>query len=584
MARKNNTFEGSSNGTTITTGNSDAGSGDAFNVVTINSPGTVTYDSSTASDGAYSAHVTGDTASTVFVSWNGYADSAGAMRFTFKLNSIPSGTVFIGRIMANADASRSAQVAVNSSAQLLVADAAGTTKATFTGVTLSTSVWYEAELESIIGGTTTTGTINCRLRTAADPNTILASYASGATVNAGTTTISGFRLGQLVAGVACDLNFDSYSTDNGTSNPIGPVYKIGLTATAEHPGAGPSNVGRFFLTPRSTFLIPDQTINAASVVDVETVGNPVVTTGDVTVNPAGIASGETVGGATVSPGSVTVSPFSIPSSAAAGFPVLTTTTTVNPASVPSGEAVGAATVTPGAVTVSPASITSSEQVGVPTVLLAQSVNPASIPSAEKVGTATVAPGSVTVSPASIPSGEAVGAAGISSTYTVSPYSIPSSERVGNVTVTAATAVNPYGISSAAQVGHPNVTSGQVTISPASIASAETVGAPVVSVGAVTVTPYGIAPAETVGNPAVTPGPVTVTAYGVSSSEQVGNPGVVNVQTVTGYSIRSSEAFGAVTVTSPSSRIVELSGVLMEPGRIKAAVLPGSVTVDLEEDR
>jgi hypothetical protein len=543
VARKENYFEGQNNNDTITAANSGGGSGDPFSSVGTSGTFTRVYDTSVAADGTHSAHLTADAASTIYLAYSGYADSAGAMRFKFYLNAIPSGTLFIARIMANADASRSAQCAINSSGQMLVADAAGSTKATFTGTTLSLQTWYRGELESIIGGSTSTGTINCRLYldNAAEESP-LASYASGATVNAGTTTVSGFRLGVVITGVAGDLNFDSYAIDNGTSNPIGPVPKAGTVVTASHPGAGPSNYGRFFLTPRDTTVtvIPDQTVAAAAIVDAETVGNPAVTPGTATVNPASVQPDGAVGNAAVTPGAATVSPASIPTTANVGFLSITTTYTVSPASIPAEERVGAPGVTPGAVTVSPASIVSDERFGNATVLLAQSVNVYSIPSTDRPGSPVVTPGSVSVTPHGISSGEQVGAAGLTNTYTVTAYSISSAERIGNVALSAVTVLNPASIGSDERVVSSTVTT-----------------------------------------------TVTVAAYGINSGEQLGNP-VVTVgavaQTMAGYGIRSGEAVGAATVAALVSRDVGLSGLSVESGRITATVIRARLIPDLEEGR
>src|SRR5438067_677165 len=108
-----NSAEGGTNGTTVTTGNSGGGSGDAFSAVNIGTTGAVTFDSSASAHGGLSyAFSTGATSALANGTWS--LTSAQATVYWRVYIRISGANASQNVIRMTAGGTQSTRVAVNS--------------------------------------------------------------------------------------------------------------------------------------------------------------------------------------------------------------------------------------------------------------------------------------------------------------------------------------------------------------------------------------------------------------------------------------------------------------------------------------
>jgi hypothetical protein len=161
----NNTFEGGTSGTTISTANSGGLSGDAWDLVTIGASATATYDSARSAHGNDSGSFTTPAgAVTTFTEWNTRVGTQteiwGRVYYFDDVNNVNARPirVFNGAGLAGA-------IDIDTSGHVFLANAAATVVATGT-IAVPAGRWFRIEFHMIAGATT--GTIESKLFTSAD--------------------------------------------------------------------------------------------------------------------------------------------------------------------------------------------------------------------------------------------------------------------------------------------------------------------------------------------------------------------------------------------------------------------------------
>lgn len=365
MTVKVNRFEGGSDETAITTGNSGGDSGDAFDSPVQNA----TFDTARASHGSVSGRLSVAGTSSAHVTWS-TTGGTWYTRIYLYMSAAPPANLQLIKPMSSTTIRAAVRILTGRTVQ--ISSSALGDLGTSTTV-LATGQWHRIEALFTQGGPAS-GLAVVRIYTSADSTTITE------TLTASSTTISSWdRLryaGDFSGAQTYDLWVDGLgASDSDWLGPYVQTVSPSAISSAEAFGTSAVTAGAVTLSP-------------GGIASGEAFGTAVITPGTATVSPSGIASAEAHGTTTVTPGALTVSPSGIGSSEAFGTAQLDIASSpeVQPAGIASAEAFGTATVTPGEVAVTPDGVASSEA----------------------FGTASIVPGGVSVSPVSIASGEAFG--------------------------------------------------------------------------------------------------------------------------------------------------------------------------------
>lgn len=159
-----NTFEGGTQGTTISTGNSGGTSGNAFDNVSIGSGGTLTYDGTQAAHGSLSAEIT-TAGSGVFFGWVASLGTQTQVWFRQYLYLTGNPSANIAPFKAQSGASNCAQMGINTSGKITFQNAAFSTVIT-SASTIPLNQWFRVEGFVLAG--TSTGQLSFSLYDAAD--------------------------------------------------------------------------------------------------------------------------------------------------------------------------------------------------------------------------------------------------------------------------------------------------------------------------------------------------------------------------------------------------------------------------------
>jgi len=170
MASQTNTFEGGTNGTTITTGNSGGGSGTAFGGVTLGD-GTGIFDSTRAAHGSLSGKfTTGATGSQSFVQWTTTRASTVYARVYVYLTANPSVPLYVAEFRdSTAGLAFNGAVIIGADGTVRVADSTGNAVANSIA-TVALNQWVRIEYQVVCNATT--GSVTARLYNTADSTTI----------------------------------------------------------------------------------------------------------------------------------------------------------------------------------------------------------------------------------------------------------------------------------------------------------------------------------------------------------------------------------------------------------------------------
>jgi hypothetical protein len=238
-----NSFEGGTNGTTISAANSGGNSGSAFNVVTIGTGGALTFSNTQAAHGSLSAEfVEPASAVTITVAWTTSLTGSSIPTVYFRAYvwyaSLPSQGVRIVSVLNGSTFLGGLQL--NTTGKLSPLSAAGTAQ-TFTGngITattnaLNTGAW--SRIEGFITGSATVGQISVSIFNTPDSVTPTETEATAATINT-SAAITQLRFGDssTAPSFTCYLD-DLGGSDTGYLGPAlltGSAFITGTSALAD---------------------------------------------------------------------------------------------------------------------------------------------------------------------------------------------------------------------------------------------------------------------------------------------------------------------------------------------------------------
>lgn len=230
MALQQNTAEGMPHGTPIDAG--QTGSGTPF--AGIDNSGTVTaiYSNTQAAHGTQSYRMTADATSLFRVRFAdaGSATSA-ALRFYVYFEVFPSVTMSIAQV-TNTLGTQVTNLAY-SGGRFIVQNASGTI-ATFPTL-LATGQWYRLELQTIVGATTSDGTIHAAYYLLDSPTPVDAAFST-TTTDVGTADIFRLTIGKRTSAPSADIYLDDIGFNLGSSTPLGPYVPPANVVPTAHAG------------------------------------------------------------------------------------------------------------------------------------------------------------------------------------------------------------------------------------------------------------------------------------------------------------------------------------------------------------
>lgn len=355
-----NNAEGQTDGTTLTAANSGAGSGSAFNEVSIGSGANLIFSSAQSAHGSRSYALMGSNGTGTFTAWNTFNDTVMAARIYINLGSTLPG-VGLRFIDIRSASTSMARLSIDANNRLFMQDFNGAnTKWTSTNA-LSPNTWYRLELA--ISMSSTAATMKCAYFVA-DATTPVQAYStvSGNTGTSPVTTVR-FGSGQSAAwtgtfyfdDVAASnqggtLFIGPYSTDNKPGKPLNasaefgnaqavisydsPVYGGGLAITGytatSTPGGLTASVSGLSPSPITISGLSNGTSYTFTVRATSGAGNGPESDPTDSTTPAGLPAAPTAVTATVASGSTSVA-FAAP--AANGSAITNYTVTSNPGGV-----------------------------------------------------------------------------------------------------------------------------------------------------------------------------------------------------------------------------------------------------------
>lgn len=220
MALKWNNCEGATDGTTITTGNSDDNSaGDALAVST---GGTRIYTNAWAHGGSLSWSLSATSGNTSLVGFTQTAAAGMSTRFYFRVGALPSATCAISQMRDSADAARGA-LQLRSDGKIEVVSHGGGVVFTTTGA-VSVDTTYRIEWRQSKG--TGTGKVGFAIF-AGDSTSPIESFSSAA-MSTGTNDFVAWRLGKIT-GIASTFTIliDDVAMEDQGDTLLGPL--VGLS-------------------------------------------------------------------------------------------------------------------------------------------------------------------------------------------------------------------------------------------------------------------------------------------------------------------------------------------------------------------
>lgn len=326
MARTNS-FEGGSNGVTITTGNSGGSSGDAFdNAPTPGTGATLTYSTAQAAHGSVSMSTSsGGTSSTAYAGYTLGTTSTDTCRMYCRFTSLPSAQQVILRYLSSG--SQAMRVNVTTAGLVEVRNAANSVVGTTTSG-ISAGSWFRLELMST--WSTTVGAITLRLYLSPDGTSISDSLTLSSLVLTASANEIRFGLGAALAN-AVQVWYDDLAIEGATWH--GPAVRS-ITPTGIAVAASPG----------STALAQSLSVTPSGIAVAANLGSPSIAQA-LTVVPDGLAVPLNLG-ATAFAQPMTVTPDGIAVTSDLGTPVLAQAMAVTPAGISVPVSVG----TPGVAT------------------------------------------------------------------------------------------------------------------------------------------------------------------------------------------------------------------------------------------
>jgi len=231
MTTYQNSFEGGSNGTGITVGNSGGASGDAWTAV--DTSGTVTYSTTGASLGALGCQVTTGAGATGMY-WSITGSRQAAMRTDYYVTSLPGAGLRVMSFLNAALSSNYLAIACSSAGVLSAIDNAGLTVASTAG-NIVAGVYYrfEMKLDNTTSGSQT-ATFDAYLVGSTTPLSSLALSVNDSAVNGrfGGGNIATAYFGKQTGATVATVYYDNCGAQTNTTSYMGPVAStVTWTAT-----------------------------------------------------------------------------------------------------------------------------------------------------------------------------------------------------------------------------------------------------------------------------------------------------------------------------------------------------------------
>ena len=250
-----NTAEGGTSGTTVTTGNSGGGSGDAFSAIT--GPGTAGIIEFTNVQKAHGnlgyRYATRGTSEAVYFAWDNGTGVTGTTfgRLYVRYDNINAGTKLV-HWRPSSTGLALGYIQLSSAGVVQLRDGTDATTV-WTGPTLSADTWYRIEWSIDASGSAAQSTVEVNVY-AGDNTSTVASGASGAqtVTNAGpaNTNVGYIRYGLAVAG-------------SNRPSTTGFIYLDDLTAF-DTSFPGPQTTGSQFMRPSADSVVGSYTNQAGS--------------------------------------------------------------------------------------------------------------------------------------------------------------------------------------------------------------------------------------------------------------------------------------------------------------------------------
>lgn len=218
MAIYTNNAEGGTNGTGVTTANSD--DNNAGSVFQLSTGGTRTYSSTWANSGTTSWFVDGGAAVSALLGWDAIGvTQLAAARIYIRFTSLPPSTCAIMQFRSSLG-NHCGEFQIQNDGKFRVTSVGGAQATTGT-YTLAINTTYRIEASAEAGTTTSNGRIKYSIY-AGNSTTALESFDSGYAWNVNTGNISGFRWGKVTAAPAWSLYFDDAAWNDGSATFFGP--------------------------------------------------------------------------------------------------------------------------------------------------------------------------------------------------------------------------------------------------------------------------------------------------------------------------------------------------------------------------
>jgi hypothetical protein len=218
-----NTFEGGTDATAITTGNSGSTSGTAFDSV-INTGGTTTYASAAAYDGGRGYSCVNTSTSANYVAWTTLTGSRTAdVQFMMKVVTLASSGAGVC-VIASSGGSKYLQLVVSTSGQIQLQDFTFGTIGT-SAANISFNTWYRVAILADNSGGTTLGfcTVNVYAGESTTPFTSITVSAK----NFGAANFNQAWLGKILGSAAAStIYFDRVALDTAGTSEIGPLLTV----------------------------------------------------------------------------------------------------------------------------------------------------------------------------------------------------------------------------------------------------------------------------------------------------------------------------------------------------------------------
>lgn len=229
MALLSNSFEGGTDGTNITAGNSGGTSGDAFAIVLATGSATKTYTSSNAINGSLSGRITSLNGSdTVVLGYNGFSATSFAYRFyvTFLSDTAANGaSIYQTRNSSSSIGNLSMNIGL--SLRATYSSSGVTLPGSTYVVSLNTAYRIEGFIEP--GATASSGHYKYAVYAGSSLTPLVSVDLTG--LDLGSSALIDSRFGKTGAAGTVDAIFDDFAISSSATDFIGPISTPNMTAT-----------------------------------------------------------------------------------------------------------------------------------------------------------------------------------------------------------------------------------------------------------------------------------------------------------------------------------------------------------------